>query len=41
MNSLLVDAAGDLGRDKILKDFIYSVIEFAFYPESNEKLSKA
>lgn len=43
MNSFLADAAGDLGRDKILKEFAYSVIElFAFSPvESNEELSKA
>lgn len=41
MNSLLADAAGDLGRDKILKEFAYSVIELAFSPESNEELSKA
>lgn len=41
MSSLLADAAGDLGRDKILQEFTHSVIELVFYPESNEELSKA
>lgn len=32
---MLVDEAGDSGRDQILEEFTYSVTEFAFYPEIN------
>lgn len=38
--SLSADETGDLGRDQILKDFTYSIIDLAFYPESNGESCK-
>ena len=38
--SLSADETGDLGRDQILKDFSCSIIDLAFYSESNGESRK-